>query len=301
MRAATAMLCVLPIAGWGCVEVADEGGPWEDAASISGPRAPELGPAPAVPAVPGCTLRVASWNAFLMPDPADLAARLLSTPALARADVLLMQEAWSTPGEPTSRTAVVAEQLGMTWAHQPVHAIEGGWQSNAILSRFPLARVAVKRLPHIAQPVNEQERGAIAADVVLGDERLRVVSVHLDVRISISDRIRQLDPAVIELDERAVVGGDFNTSPWSWPGTLVPLTGSEAVIGMKQAAILDDYMASRRFAGGIAPDDSTTEQYGVGMRVDNLYARTLPIVAAAVEHVGGSDHLPIWIDVDLCP
>ena len=69
-------------------------------------------------------------------------------------------------------------------------------------SRFPLENVAVKTLPYIDQPYHPQPRGAIAADVVVGDQRVRVVSVHLDVRTSITDRIRQLDPALIDLDER---------------------------------------------------------------------------------------------------
>jgi endonuclease/exonuclease/phosphatase family metal-dependent hydrolase len=292
---------VLVAALAGCVDIADQGSPWEDAATMTGPMAPELGPAPSHRAEPGCRLRIASWNVHKVPDVAELAGQLKRPSAIADADVILMQESSAYAGEPRSRTAQIAEAVGMTWAHQPVRDLgDGGVQANAILSRFPLENVAVKKLPYIEQPYHAQPRGAIAADVVVGDKRVRVVSVHLDVRISITDRVRQLDPAVIELDEKAVIGGDFNTAPWTWIEALVPLTSSEAVIGMKQAALLDDYMKSRDFAGNIPVDANTFQVPGLGMRLDNLYSRAMPVTASGVEHLEGSDHWPIWIDLDIC-
>jgi endonuclease/exonuclease/phosphatase family metal-dependent hydrolase len=285
----------------GCVDIADQGTPWEDAAAMTGPMAPELGPAPALRAKVGCTIRIASWNVHKLPDAGDLTARLQIPSAIEKADVILMQESSAYPGEAMSRTAQVADALKMTWAHQPVRELDdGGVQGNAIISRFPLENVAVKRLPYIEQPYHPQPRGAIAADVVVGDHRVRVVSVHLDVRTSITDRVRQLDPAVIDLDERAVIGGDFNTAPWTWIEALVPLTSSEAVIGMEQAALLDDYMKSRRFDGNIPVEETTFKAPGIGMRLDNLYSRSLPVSGSGVEHLDGSDHWPLWVDVDVC-
>ncbi|HEY5923231.1 MAG TPA: endonuclease/exonuclease/phosphatase family protein, partial [Kofleriaceae bacterium] len=219
---------------------------------------------------------------------------------IAAADVILIQETSAWPGEATTRTAQIAEQMAMTWAHDPVRLLpDGVMQGNAIISRLPLERIAVKLLPNVEQPYHGQPRRAIAADVVIGDKRLRVVSVHLDVRLQITDRIRQLDPAVTDMDERVVVGGDFNTAPWQWADGLVPLTSTEAVVGMEQAAILDDYMASRRYASALSVDTNTF-RLPLGMRLDNLYPRAVPMLGAGVEHVGGSDHWPIYVDVDLC-
>jgi endonuclease/exonuclease/phosphatase (EEP) superfamily protein YafD len=162
--------------------------------------------------------------------------------------------------------------------------------------RVPFAAAAAAAaLVAVAQP-----RSALAADVVVGDQRVRIVDVHLAVGIQITDRVRQLDPAVTDLDERAIVGGDFNTAPWQWVESLVPLTSTEAIVGMTQAAILDDYMASRRFASSISPDDNTFTASGFGMRLDNLYTRSLPIIGAGVVRVGGSDHWPIYVDIDVC-
>ncbi|HEX5062305.1 MAG TPA: endonuclease/exonuclease/phosphatase family protein [Kofleriaceae bacterium] len=292
-RAAVALLALAA-----CTDIADDGTPWQDAAEVVGT---EVGPAPTLRAASGCTLRIASWNVHFLPDPQDLLAHLRASREIANADVILLQETSTWPGDERSRTAGLADQLAMTWAHTPVVELPNGvYQGNGILSRFPLERVAVKRLPYIARPAFDQARTALAADIVVGDQRVRVVSVHLDVRVQITDAIRQLDPAVTDLDERAVVGGDFNTAPWQWVDGVVPLTSTEAVVGMKQAAILDDYMASRRYQSAISPDTNTFTLPGFGMRLDNVYPRAIPLLDAGVEHVGGSDHWPIYADVDLC-
>ena len=280
-----------------CTDISDPGTPWQPASDVAGT---EVGPAPTLRAQAGCKLRVASWTVHFLGDPTDLLAQLAASSELATADVILLQETSQWPGDSMSRTAQLAEQLAMTWTHTPVVELPNGvLQGNGILSRYPLERVAVKRLPHVDQPAFEQVRTALAADVVVGDQRVRVVDVHLDVGIQITDRIRQLDPAVTDLDERAIVGGDFNTAPWQWVESVVPLTSTEAIVGMKQAAILDDYMASRRYRSAISPDTDTFTA-GFGMRLDNLFPRGLSIVGAGVEHVGGSDHWPIYVDVDLC-
>jgi endonuclease/exonuclease/phosphatase family metal-dependent hydrolase len=290
------LLALLAVSG--CTDVTDGGTPWLDADTIEGM---EVGPAPTLRAAPGCTLRVASWNLHKLPDPDAVIAHYAMSQEIAAADVILIQETSAFPGEATSRTAQLAEALAMTWAHSPVRELpDGVMQGNGILSRFPLERVQLKRLPYVKQIYSEQERSVVAADVVVGDQRVRVVSVHLDVRLQITDRIRQLDPAVTDLEERAVVGGDFNTAPWQWVEALVPLTSTQAVVGMEQAAVLDDYMASRRYASTISVETNTFTAPGFGMRLDNLYPRALPVLGASIEHVGGSDHWPIYVDVDLC-
>jgi endonuclease/exonuclease/phosphatase family metal-dependent hydrolase len=281
-----------------CTDISDDGTPWMPAADVDGT---EVGPAPTLRAEPGCTLRIASWNLHFLPDPANIAAQLAASTELSKADVILLEETSTWPGDTESRTSVLANQLAMTWAHTPVaHLPNGVMQGNGILSRLPLENVEVKRLPYIDQPHFDQPRSALAADVVVGDRRLRVVAVHLDVRVQITDRIRQLDPAVTDMTERVVVGGDFNTAPWQWVESLVPLTSTEAIVGMKQAAILDDYMASRRYTSTISPDTATFRVPGFSMRLDNLYPRALPILGAGIEHVDGSDHWPIFVDVDIC-
>lgn len=283
--------CALLVTG--CVNVTDEGSPWEPAELV--------GKTPTLRAAPGCTLRIASWNVHKVPDPEALTAALMETKEISKADVILFQESSAYPNEPQPRTAMIADALGMTWAHQPVRDLDdGGVQGNGILSRYPLENVMVKTLPYIDQPYHSQPRGAIAADVIVGDKHVRVMSVHLDVRISISDRIRQLDPAVTTLDEQAVVGGDFNTAPWQWIEGIFPLTSNQAVLDLDQAAALDSYMASRRYDANVSPDTVTFPVPGFPMRLDQIYSRAVKVTASGVDQSDGSDHLPLWVDVNLC-
>jgi endonuclease/exonuclease/phosphatase (EEP) superfamily protein YafD len=127
-----------------------------------------------------------------------------------------------------------------------------------------------------------------------------VVDIHLDVRLGPVDRVRQLDPGVRDIAERALIGGDFNTAPWAFVDALIPLTSTEAVVGQEQALVLDDFLASRRFTPAVPVDSVTMRLPGFDMRLDNLYAREIPILDAGVEHVDGSDHWPVWFDVDRC-
>ncbi|MGE0549100.1 MAG: hypothetical protein AB7O24_14370 [Kofleriaceae bacterium] len=43
------------------------------------------------------------------------------------------------------------------------------------------------------------------------------------------------------LPDAAIVGGDFNTNPWTWPESLVPLTATEAIVGQQLAAFDVDH------------------------------------------------------------
>ncbi|MEO8550184.1 MAG: hypothetical protein ABI678_09420, partial [Kofleriaceae bacterium] len=119
----------------------------------------------------------------------------------------------------------------------------------------------------------------------------------LDTRLSAGDRIRQMSAATTDLGDELVGGGDLNTQPWIWLDGTVPLTGTEAVLGESHAEIVDDYMAAQAFTGAIDPDEATMRVPAFSMRLDNLYARDYTITAAGVEHLDGSDHWPIWLDL----
>lgn len=282
----------------GCAGVSDDGGPWQDAASITGELAPEIGPPPAPRDAP-CTIRVASWNVHFAPDPDDLAAQIASS-ELATADIVMTQEIRAYPDEPATRAHRLADALGMTWVYAPARTVDTGTHGLALMSRFPLEAPVVRRLPYIDQPLNPEQRIALAADVVLGDQRLHVVVVHLDVRIDPADRIRQLHPAVNDIPDAALLGGDFNTAPWSFADDLVPLTSTDAALDEQQARIVDDYLGDNRFAGAISPGTATMRIPVFSMRLDNLYARDFAIAGSGAPHVDGSDHWPVWFDVDRC-
>jgi endonuclease/exonuclease/phosphatase family metal-dependent hydrolase len=282
----------------GCVSI-HEGGDWEPV-DTTGELAPEVGPPPTDAEI-GDTLRVVTWNVHYGEDAGGIAAAMRVSEHVAGADVLLVQEIEAYPGEPSTRTQRLAEALGMTWVYAPARKEDAGHTHGiAMLSRHPLENVAIRELPYVEQAIRSRNRIAMAADVQFGDRLVRIVNVHLDVRIGPGDRVRQLHGAVNQVgDGPIIVGGDFNTNPWAWVESAVPLLATEAIVGQEQAAVVDDYLAGIGFAGAIPVETATLRLPAFQMRTDDLYARDLRIVAAGVEYVDGSDHWPVWFDVAL--
>lgn len=299
IRAITALAIATASASSACMDIETSYAPWVPADAITGPLAPEVGPAPLAPPAPPDVLRVASWNVFTGEDPDAIAAEIAGS-ALATADVIMVQEIEAYPDEAGSRSARLAAALGMTWVYAPARIEGDGTHGEAIFSRFPLVDAQVKQLPHVDQPINERQRIALRAGVVLGDGRtVTVVNVHLDVRLAPVDRIRQLDPAVNDLPELAVLGGDLNTIPWLWIETTIPLTGTEAIVGQDQAQIVDDYLRALGFATPLPPD-ADTHTFPIDVRLDVVCPRGLPALDAGVgRDVEGSDHWPVYVDVGL--
>ena len=282
----------------GCVSIDDAPVPWVAADQIAAPLAPELGPAPPPIAVPE-RLRIASWNVERGADPEGVAHEIATSPVLASADLIFIQEIEAYPDEPGSRASRLATALGMTWFYAPARVEGDGTHGDAILSRFPLSVPEVKQLPFVEQVVNARHRIAQRAVIELGARTLTLVNVHLDTRLTVVDRIRQLDPAVSDNPHDVVVGGDLNTLPWIFVDTSVPLLSTEAVVGQDQAQVVDDYLHAQGFATPIVHDADTHESV-FDMRLDALCPRGLPVLDAAVDYtVSGSDHYAIWIDVDL--
>jgi endonuclease/exonuclease/phosphatase family metal-dependent hydrolase len=292
-------LVVLASSAAGCVEVLDEGAPWMPLDA----RAPELvaerGPPPDPRDAPLDRLRVVTWNVHFGADVDALATAFAASVESSRAQVVLVQEIEAHATEDGPRTARLARALGMTWVYVPARATGEGSHGLAVLSRYPLEEVAVRELPYIDQAFHARSRIAIAADVVLGAQRVRVVNVHLDVRIGAADRVRQLRPAVVDVAEDFVIGGDFNTNPWVWVEGTVPLVGTEAIVGQEQAAVIDGYLGDNGFASAVSVETATMRLPAFQIRTDDVYARGYPILAADVEHVDGSDHWPVWADIGL--
>ena len=157
------------------------------------------------------------------------------------------------------------------------------------------------RLPLGHAPFHENPRNALAAEIDLGTQRITLVDIHLDVRIGIVDRIRQLHPVAMQEPEDVAIGGDFNTNPWAWVGGTVPLTSTEAIVGQDQAAVIDDYMTGLGYESPIGPDEVTFNRPLLDhMRLDNVYVRGYRVVGQGIAtDVEGSDHWPVWVDLEL--
>lgn len=234
--------------------------------------------------------RVVAYNIHGV-DGVRLADTIATTPALAAADLLLLSEVHGHG--PCSDACVAGARLGMASAYAPGHAQDRGTEGVAILSRWPLTDVEVIELPYHGVVVNSARRVAVAATAMTSDGPVRVYAVHLDNRISPSARVAQLAP-VLERTRGwpgpVVIGGDFNTSPFSWLGGVVPVpTGrqDDAVEGaVRRAGLTTPVTASGATSAWL------------DMRLDAIYTRGVAVHGFGVSRdVRISDHLPLWADV----
>ncbi|HVV81824.1 MAG TPA: endonuclease/exonuclease/phosphatase family protein [Kofleriaceae bacterium] len=236
--------------------------------------------------------RVVAYNIHGV-DGDRLARAIGDTPALRDADLLLLSEVHAHG--PCSDACVAGARLGMASAYAPGHRQDRGTEGVAILSRWPLSDVEVIELPYHGVVVNSARRVAVAATAMTGDGPVRVYAVHLDNRIAPSARVAQLAP-VLERTRAwpgpVVIGGDFNTSPFSWIGGVVPVpTGRQH--GAVEAAV--------RRAGLTTPvTGSGATSAWLSMRLDAIYTRGVAVRSFGVSRdVRISDHLPLWADVEL--
>ena len=110
-----------------------------------------------------------------------------------------------------------------------------------------------------------------------------------------------MHPAVTQVPDAVAIGGDFNTNPWVWVSTTVPLTSTQAIVGQDQATVIDDYMRGLGFAIPIGPDEVTFNRPLLDhMRLDEVYVRGYRVVGQGIaKDVAGSDHWPVWVDLEL--
>ena len=241
-------------------------------------------------------LRVVTFN-VAMQGAAAIHDAIQRSPALRQADILFLQEVEAHPGETTSRAGQVARRLGFFHAYAPGFGLVGGGSHGvAILSRFRLSRIHAMELPRRDLRYNSRRRVALGATVHVGPRAARVYSVHLDLRMRSGDRSAQLAP-VLRAASRdpampVIVAGDFNTTPFTWIGRVLPIPGG------RHGSKLDAFARGLGFDGPVAGSGPTSPW--LGMRLDGIYTRGVVVDTFAVDHaVRISDHLPLWADVRL--
>jgi endonuclease/exonuclease/phosphatase family metal-dependent hydrolase len=260
------------------------------------PRDPSMEPhlAPGAPAPAASGLRVVTYNVHGISGGA-IARALRSDPALAGADVVLMQEVSSFG--PCSAACAAGEELGLASLFAPGHQQDGGTSGVAILSRWPLRDPQVIELPYRHAVMNSARRIALAATIDTAEGPLRLIAVHLENRINPAARVSQLAPALAHaraFEGAVILGGDMNTSPFLWLGHLLPIPAG------LQGRRLD---AAARAAGLETPvaDVAATSQW-LDMRLDAIYTRGVTTSAHGVAvAVRASDHLPLWMQAKVTP
>ena len=294
-----ARACIVALVG-ACGMDLGEPAEWMSTEMIEGRMACELGSAPPLrSSMPssGDVIRIVTYNIDMGRDPEKVALELRANEELAHADVWLVQEEESYPGEGATRASRLAAGLGMGWLYVPSKEKGDGTHGLAIISRFPVESSEMMTLPILD---NWDRRIAVRAEIVVGEVRIPVVNLHLETRMNITDRILHIRPAVIDLPQQVIVAGDVNTNPFLWEDGSFPILPSGQIANTDQAPLLDDYMRGIGFDTPAANVGPTQSHLGVESRLDAIFTRGLDVTEATVERgVTASDHFPLWADITL--
>ncbi|MDX1435829.1 MAG: endonuclease/exonuclease/phosphatase family protein, partial [Anaerolineales bacterium] len=197
------------------------------------------------------------------------------------ADVLLLQEMNLEAVE------TIAGQLAYDYVFTPstIHPRYGKEFGNAVLSKFPIINPTKIVLPNLWFSWF-QSRNAARAELDLGDEHIRVYSVHLDTIWTLpswsTDQADYLMEDAAQSDLFTIVGGDFNT--WA-PGSIQTLEE-----GLGQAGLI-------RLSAGTG---HTFVSSGVGLTLDHIFSHP-PVEFDSGVYRGSeaSDHFPVWAVMEL--
>ena len=236
-------------------------------------------------------LRMVTFNVHGEPG-ARIADALRTDRALRDADLIVLEEVHrdDRTGDWCSGACGLARELGFHAVFAPGHDNGHGSDGVAIVSRAPITSAQVIELPYFDVHFNSGRRVALAATVDLGGTPVTVYAVHLDNRLTVRDRRKQVIPVLIHAarqDTPIIMAGDFNTSPFTWISHVVPVPTAT------QDDRLEELMAAHGFATPLA-DSGPTSRF-LGMKLDAIYTRGFETVRFATSNAKDiSDHLAVW-------
>ncbi|HEU0033132.1 MAG TPA: endonuclease/exonuclease/phosphatase family protein [Kofleriaceae bacterium] len=235
-------------------------------------------------------LRVVTFNVHM-----ETATRVLeglrNDRALEHADLIVLQEVMRfDDAVPCSVACAIGKELGFHAIFAPGHAMGKGSLGVAIVSRAPITSAQVLELPYFNVHFNSGRRVAIAATLDVDSAPVTVYAVHLDNRLTITDRKKQMTP-VLEHARRqhtpVIIAGDLNTSHFTWLAHVIPVPITTQDNRMEQLV---------RSYGFETPchDSGPTHRY-LGMKLDAIYTRGFDTVRfATADAKNVSDHLALW-------
>ena len=192
------------------------------------------------------------------------------------ADILLLQEMDETG------TDRIAKTLRYNYVYYPIaiHRKFKQYFGNAILSKWPIEEEEKLILPH-ANPKDQQRRIAVSATICIGNERVKVYSVHTEtIWLSEAKRREQVKALVDHIAAQQdfayiIVGGDFNTV---WKKDVQANTLLFNTIQLDRASV------------GVG---ATVSPF---LHLDHIYTKGLYVIAnGRVNHSQASDHAPVWV------
>jgi len=193
------------------------------------------------------------------------------------ADIVALQEV------DARQTKRVADALGMSFVYYPavVHPVTGRDFGTAVLARWPIVEDWKVILPHPGRFLRTQ-RAATAATILVGDDSLRVYSVHLATMMEAGPTSRREQARAVVADaarfSRVVVAGDMNG-----------------------VAVGEEFRA----CGFLWPTRDNEPTFHV-FTWDHIFLRGLVVkdslsIGVVDEDLGASDHRPVWAVARLLP
>ncbi len=242
------------------------------------------------------TIKVVSFNIKFAQN-IEEAITLLQEEPLNSADVILLQEMDELG------TERLAKVLNMSYAYYPavLHPKHGQNFGNAILSKWKIKNSQKFKLPHSGKYLAPFEgknylmrRTATIANIDIRGESIAFASTHAAV-FNTTEKRKEIAQAIVsEMQDSnvkcAVVGGDFNC------------LGGADVDATVRTFTSSDFLWASQFLGvtinemkpilRIIPKDA--------FQLDHLFVKGMCINdAGKVNQEGVSDHLPIWVDLEV--
>jgi endonuclease/exonuclease/phosphatase family metal-dependent hydrolase len=245
------------------------------------------GGAPVAASLPA-TLRLLSWNIHRAYDDRGVAESLRAVIRDCDPHVVLLQEVPVYPRgpwwlEPGVRTVLAGMQLVFAAMHRVSRptAYYPFLESGVLIGvRAPLASHRAVRLPVASRPklgsIHRIERVALGVRCRAGNLLPEIWNVHLENTARPSARVRQTMALASALgDGCTIVGGDFNTMFGPFEGVVAALEAA----GLQRVVPGNE----RRMSPSI----------------DHFFVRGVAAARAEVLSHRGSDHLPIYAEVEL--
>ena len=228
-------------------------------------------------------LKIVSFNIEFAEKVEEAIDEIRTSENLQNADLILLQEMDEVG------TELIARTFDYDYVYYPSNRnLNGQLFGLAILSKWPIVDDEKILLPH-ETPVNERKRIAMSAQVMIGDEPLRVYNIHASTlsvpKANRREQFRTLMYHLNDLEEneaipRVLIAGDFNTD--------------------KDVDI--DYLVDIYQAEGfdwISEDIGPTYQIFSGFatyRLDHVFTRGFDLIEAGKNaETQASDHVPVWV------
>jgi endonuclease/exonuclease/phosphatase family metal-dependent hydrolase len=237
-------------------------------------------------------LSVVSLNMARETDLEEILADFRRNPAVAAADVWLLQEVIHPDGGAKSVAHDLAARLGVNVTSSPAY-VGVSCDGLAILSRYPLADIHVRRLKNFNLRFRTRSRQALAATVQTPFGAVRVYNAHLDTRINARDRVEQLRPVIEDaagFSGPRLIGGDFNTSNFRWVYNVLPVP-----MAAFHGRAVYDAMTGQGFTTPFRNVGATFDH--LGFQLDWIYVRDLNTRGPRVVPMRFSDHHALVVHV----